>query len=194
MRLRDTEIDAFLDQAERWQGEMAKLREILLGCGLEEGLKWGKPCYMHEGRNIAIIQPFREICALMFFKGALLTDARGLLRRPGENSRSARRLEFTGEAGIGTTVVRSYVKQAIDVEKAGLAVDLAQRREPELPAELTRIMKRDEDLAKAFRALSPGRRRGYVLHFAAAKRPETRVARIERCIPRILSGKGLNDR
>jgi uncharacterized protein YdeI (YjbR/CyaY-like superfamily) len=130
----------------------------------------------------------------MFFKGALIQDTRSLLRSQGENTQSAMRLEFTGKDQIKEAVVRTYVMQAIAVEKAGLKVDFKARRELELPKELTRILNMDGKLAKAFHALTPGRRRGYVLHFTGAKQSRTRAARIEKCIPRILAGKGMNDR
>ena len=180
--------------AKNWQGEIRALRSILLDCGLEEELKWGKPCFTFEGKNVAIIQPFKNHCSLMFFKGALLEDTHGLLRSQGENTQSAMRLEFTSKRQIEKAVVQDYVKQAVDVEKAGLEVDFRAKRELELPEELTRVLDRDSKLAEAFHALTPGRRRGYVLHFTGAKRSATRTARVERCVPRILAGKGLHDR
>jgi uncharacterized protein YdeI (YjbR/CyaY-like superfamily) len=194
MGAQSSRVDAFVSRAKKWQGETQKLRSILLDCGLDEDLKWGKPCFVFEGRNVAVIQPFKEHCSLMFFKGALLQDTHGLLRSQGMNTRSALRLEFTSEAHIKKRVVRSYVKQAIAVEKAGLKVDFKAKRELELPEELTRILKKDGKLAKAFHGLTPGRRRAYILHFTGAKQSKTRAARIEKCIPRILAGKGRNDR
>lgn len=173
---------------------MRALRSILLDCGLDEALKWGKPCFMFEGKNVAIIQPFKEHCSLMFFRGALIRDTHGLLRSQGENTQSAMRLEFTSKDQIQTAVVKGYVMQAIAVEKTGLNVDFRAKRELELPKELAQVLSKDSKLAKAFHALTPGRRRGYVLHFTGAKQPETRTARIKRCIPRILAGRGINDR
>ena len=123
MSARSSKVDAFVSQAKKWQGETQKLRSILLDCGFDEDLKWGKPCFTFAGRNVAIIQPFKEHCSLMFFKGALLQDTYGLLRSQGENTQSALRLEFTSEAHIKKTVVESYVKQAIAVEQAGLKVE-----------------------------------------------------------------------
>lgn len=149
---------------------------------------------MFEGKNLAIIQPFAKHCSLMFFKGALLENKRGLLRSQGENTQSAMRLEFTGEDQIKKAVVNDYVREAIAVEKAGLKPEFKAKRELELPEELTRILGKDRKLAKAFRALTPGRQRGYVLHFTEAKKSSTRTARIEKCIPNILAGKGLHDR
>lgn len=187
-------VDAFVSRAKTWQAEMQKLRSILRGCGLEEELKWGKPCFSFEGKNVAIIQPFKGHCALMFFKGALLKDPEGRLRSQGANTQSALRLEFTSASQITGTVVKPYVAQAIAVEKAGLKVDFKARRELDLPDELTRVLAKDRKLAKAWGALTPGRRRGYVLLFTGAKRSETRTARIEACTPKILAGKGFNDR
>ena len=189
----NAKVDAFVSRAKAWQGEIQKLRSILLECGLDEDLKWGKPCFAFEGRNIAIIQPFKGHCALMFFKGALLQDTEGLLRSQGENTQSALRLEFTSEAQVKKAVVKSYVKQAIEVEKAGLSVDFKAKRELEFPEELTKILKKDRQLAKAFQALTPGRQRGYIMHFTSAKQSQTRTARIEKCIPKILAGMGMND-
>lgn len=187
-------VDGFVSRTSAWQGEIQKLRSILLDCGLEEDLKWGKPCFMSEGKNIAIIQPFKDHCALMFFKGALLEDTGGLLRSQGENTQSAMRLEFTSEAQVKRAVVKSYVKQAIAVERAGLSVDFKAKRELELPDELTLVLEKDRKLSKAFYALTPGRQRGYVMHVAAAKQSETRKARIEKCKPKILAGMGITDR
>jgi len=191
--MKNPKVDAFVGRAKAWRGEMQKLRTILLDCGLEEELKWGKPCYAFDGKNVAIIQPFKPHCALMFFKGALLKDTRGLLRSQGENTRSAMRLEFTSEAQVTKAVVAPYVKQGIAVEKAGLKVDTKATRELELPDELTKVLKNDRKLAKAFHALTPGRQRAYVIHFAGAKKSETRTARIEKFVPRILAGMGIND-
>ena len=188
------DVDAFVKRAKQWKGEIQKLRSTLLDCGLEEDLKWGKPCFTFEGKNVAIIQPFKEHCALMFFKGVLLEDTHGLLQIQGENSQAARRLEFRSEAQIVKKVLKSYVKQAVAVEKAGRRVEFKAKHELELPEELTRMMKRDRALARAFEALTPGRRRGYVLHFTGAKQSKTRTSRIEKCVPKILAGKGFHDR
>ena len=186
-------VDAFVSRAKTWRAEIEKLRSVLLGCGLDEDIKWGKPCFSFEGKNVAIIQPFKGFCSLMFFKGALLEDTHGLLRSQGENTQSALRLEFTSEAQVKKTVLKSYVKQAIAVEQAGLEVDFKAKRELEFPEELTQLLQKDRKLAKAFRALTPGRQRGYVMHFTAAKQSKTRTARIEKCVPKILAGLGMND-
>ena len=183
-----------MSRAKAWRGEIQKLRSILLDAGLEEDLKWGKPCFAFEGKNVAIIQPFKQHCALMFFKGALLEDTHGLLRSQGQDTQSALRLEFTSEAQVKKAVVQSYVKQAVAVEKAGVKVDFKAKRELELPEELTRILQKDKKLAKAFHSLTPGRQRSYVLYVAAAKQSQTRTARIEKCAPKILAGQGFNER
>lgn len=187
-------VGAFLSRAKAWRGEIQKLRSILLECGLDEELKWGKPCFSFEDANVAIIQPFKEHCSLMFFKGALLQDTHGLLRSQGQNTQSAMRLEFTREAQITKTVVKSYVQQAILLERAGIKVDFVAKRELELPEELSQFLRKDRKLAGAFHALTPGRQRAYVLHFTSAKQSQTRTARVEKCIPKILAGLGMNER
>jgi uncharacterized protein YdeI (YjbR/CyaY-like superfamily) len=187
-------VDAFVSRTKAWQPEIQKLRTILLGCGLEEDLKWGKPCFAFEGTNVAIIQPFKEHCALMFFKGSLLKDTHGLLRSQGANTQSALRLEFRSEAEVKKAIVASYAKQAIAVEKAGLKVTFKAKDELQLPKELTEIFAKDRALAKAFEALTPGRRRGYVMYFTGAKQSATITARIEKSAARIRAGLGMNDR
>ena len=187
------EINDFIAGAERWAQEMADLRTVLLGCGLTEELKWAKPCYLHEGRNLAIMQPMKPHLALMFFKGSLLEDPSGVLREQGPNSRSARRIEFTREdvARLADDVV-ACVGSAIDVEDAGLEVGPAP--DPELAEELVDRIERDDAFREAFESLTPGRRREYNLHIAAAKKHETRASRVEKYAPKILAGKGMRDR
>ena len=194
MTTRNPDVDAFVSGAKAWQDEIRALRSILLDAGLDEALKWRKPCFLFEGSNVAIIQPFKAHCALLFFKGALFEDAHGRLRSQGENTRSAMRLEFTASGQIEPSVVRYYVEQAIAVEKAGLKVDIGATREPAYPEELVRAFGENRTLEAAFQALTPGRRRGYLLHFAGAKQSATRRARIEKCTPAILAGKGRHDR
>jgi uncharacterized protein YdeI (YjbR/CyaY-like superfamily) len=193
MAVQNPKVDAFISRADWWGAEMQKLRSILLDSGLDEDLKWGKPCFLFEGKNVAILQPFKQVCALMFFKGALLEDTHGLLRSQGEDTQSAMRLEFSSEAQIKPSVVKSYVKQAIAAEKEGRKVDFKAKRELELPQELANALKKNPRLAKAFDALTPGRRRSHVLHIKSAKQAATRSARVEKCMPRILAGKGMND-
>ncbi len=190
----DSRVDAYLARADTWQDEIQKLRAILLGLGLDESLKWGKPCYQSDGRNIAIIQPFKAHCALMFFKGALLEDSHGMLQSQGPNSRSAMRLEFTSAKAIKKNVVAQFVKQAVAVEREGRRVAAETRPAPDLPEELTQAFAEDPELRQAFKALTPGRQRGYVLHFSGAKQAKTRAARIAKCRPRILAGMGMHDR
>lgn len=186
------EVDAYLARSTKWPRECARLRTILLGCGLTEALKWGKPCYSHDGNNIAIIQEFKAFAALMFFKGALLQDAHGLLESQGEHTRSALRVCFTSVAQVADrkAAVQDLVRQAIAVGDAKVTVAAP---EPELVEELAARLERDRALKAAFEALTPGRQRGYSLYVAGAKKSDTRAARVERCVPRIRAGKGLHD-
>ena len=188
------DVDLYISRSKAWPDEMAALRPVLLGCGLEESIKWAKPCYSHEGRNIAIMQEMKGFLALMFFKGALLADPDGLLESQGPNSRSALRLTFTSVDDVTrlTAAITAFVAEAIDVEDAGIEVGPAP--EPERVAELEERLAADAALRKAFEALTPGRQREYNLHLADAKKSETRAARVEKCVPRILAGKGLRDR
>lgn len=187
-------VDAFLKRTTQWHDETEKLRTILLECKLTEELKWGKPCYSFEGNNIAIIQGFKENCALMFFKGALMKDPKGVLEKPGESSQAARRIMFTSTKQIATLkgTIKAYVHEAIELEKAGSKVTFAKNPEP-IPAELEQKMADDRALKNAFYALTPGRQRAYILHFSAPKQSKTRASRIEKCTQQILAGKGLND-
>lgn len=188
--------DAFITRAKRWKDEMAALREIVLDCGLEEELKWGKPCYMVDGANVAIFQPFKPHLALMFFKGALMKDPEGVLREQGENSQAAKRMEFASVRQVAEMepVLRAYLGEAIALEKAGMKVDFKEKRELVFPDELVDAFDADPEFAAAFKALTPGRQRAYVLHFSGAKQSATRAARVEKCVGRILEGKGMNDR
>lgn len=188
------EVDAFVRKTKLWRDEIVALRSILLASGLDESLKWGKPCYSREGKNVAIIQAFKPHCALMFFKGVLLDDTYGLLREQGENTQSAMRLEFTSPSQITASVVKAYLKQAIAIEQAGLKVEAPARRVLDLPEELAAALAKNRALAKAFNALTPGRQRAYAMHINGAKQAATRAARVEKCAPQMLAGKGLNDR
>lgn len=187
-------VDDFLNRAKRWQQEMEELRTVLLDCGLTEALKWGKPCYSFQESNIAIIQPFKASCALMFFKGVLLEDSHGVLEKPGENSRIARRIPFTSIQEIVEMepVLKSYLKEAVEAEKAGLEVDVEEKREP-IPEELQQKFDENPDLKAAFNDLTLGRQRGYILYFSDAKQSKTRKRRIEKYIDKILNGKGLRE-
>lgn len=175
---------------------MQAVRTVLRDCGLDEAVKWGKPCFTFEGNNVAILQGFKASCALMFFKGTLLKDTHGVLVAPGVNSQAGRRIEFTSLAEVRAAqpILRDYVAQAIRLEQAGSRVEFKQKHELELPAELQAAFKKNAKLGTAFRALTPGRQRAYVMHFAGAKQAATRVARIEKVTARILAGKGLTDR
>lgn len=192
---RDPEVDSFLSQATLWPEELKQLRRILLSCGLTEAMKWGSPCYSHQGRNIAIIGELKAYCVLSFFKGVLLKDAARLLKKPGDHTRSGRIIPFTNTREIfeQEALLKSYIYEAIEIEKAGLKVDFSENRELELPGELLEKFNEMPNLKEAFEALSPGRRRGYLLHFSGAKQATTRQARINRNIEKILSGKGLQD-
>lgn len=187
-------VDNFLNRAKKWHEEMEQLRMISLDCGLTEELKWDKPCYSFQESNIAIIQPFKESCALMFFKGVLLEDPHDILEKPGENSRVARRIPFTSVQDIVEMepILKSYIKEAIEAEKAGMEVDVKEKTEP-IPEEFQKKLNENPDLKAAFKALTPGRQRGYLLYFSRAKQSKTRERRVEKCIPKILNGKGLND-
>ena len=189
-----TDVDEYIARSEQWPEEMAALRPTLLGCGLTEEIKWGKPCYTHDGSNIVILQEMKEFLAMMFFKGALLSDPDGVLEEQGPNSRSARRIPFTSvdEVHRRADTVKAYLGEAIDVELKGLTISPA----PELVLvdEFQQRLDEDSALEAAFEALTPGRRREYNLYFSAAKQAKTRVARIEKHAQRILDGKGLRDR
>lgn len=187
-------VDAYIERSQMWPNEMAALRPLLLRAALAEEIKWGKPCYSHDGKNIAIMQEMKGFLALMFFKGALLNDPTGVLREQGENSRSARRLEFTSVADVKrlSGPLKTFVAEAIAVAEAGVEVGPA----PELVLvdELQKRLDRDRKLKAAFEALTPGRRREYNLHIGGAKQAATRESRIDACAPKILAGKGFRDR
>lgn len=190
----NAKVDEFLKNAEKWREEMAALRSIALDCDLSEELKWGKPCYSFNKGNIAVIQPFKDRCAFMFFKGALLNDPECLLERPGPNSHAARRMMFSSADEVVRMGprLRAFIAEAIEVESAGLKVQ--GRKDPEpIPDELLEMFDQVPGLEEAFGALTPGRQRAYILNFSSAKQVRTRTSRIEKCVPRILEGKGLND-
>jgi uncharacterized protein YdeI (YjbR/CyaY-like superfamily) len=188
------EVDAYVARSDMWPDEIDALRSILWECPLTEELKWGKPCYSHDGKNIVIVQEMKEFLALMFFKGALLGDADGVLETQGPNSRSARRMCFTSVDGVidAAGTVAAYVEEAIAVEEAGLEPPPAP--ELVLVEELRSRLDDDPALEAAFAALTPGRQREYNLHFSSAKQASTRSARVEKYVPKILDGKGFRDR
>ncbi len=187
-------VDAYISKSEKWQGEFEKLRMIILDFQLTEELKWGQPCYTFQDSNILIIQGFKEYCALMFCKGVLLKDASGVLIQQTKSVQAARQIRFTHvrEVVEMETLLKTYIHEAIEAEKSGLKVDFIKDPEP-VPAELQNKLDEIPALKAAFDALTPGRQRGYILHFSAAKQSKTREARVEKCLLRILDGKGLDD-
>lgn len=188
-------VDEFLNKATAWQEELELLRSIALDCMLTEELKWGSPCYTFEGNNIIILQGFKSYCALMFFKGALLLDAEGLLIKPGENTQAGRQIRFTDIRDIVAkkSQLKAYIFEAIEVEKAGLDVEFKKTTEYTVPEELQQKLDNEPIFKSAFEALTPGRQRAYILHFSEPKQSQTRTARIEKQTERILIGKGLTD-
>jgi uncharacterized protein YdeI (YjbR/CyaY-like superfamily) len=188
-------VDKFLKTAEQWREEMTKLRTIILDCELTEEFKWGHPCYALDNKNVVLIHGFKEYCAILFMKGALLKDAKGILIQQTENVQAARQIRFTNVQEIVklAKVLKAYIKEAIEVEKAGLKVNYKKPSDYEMPEELEKKLIEMPALKAAFEALTPGRQRGYLLYFAAAKQSTTRVSRIEKCVDLIFDGKGLND-
>lgn len=188
-------VDEYLSKTKSWQQEIGELRAILLSCPLTEELKWGKPCYTVGDANVAILQGFKEYCALLFCKGALLKDPKGILIRQTENVQAARQLRFTNAREIAKLgpVVKAYILEAVEVEKAGLEVTYKKTSEFAVAEEFQTKLDANAALKTAFHALTPGRQRGYLLYFSGAKQSKTRTARVEKCIPQILKGKGLDD-
>jgi uncharacterized protein YdeI (YjbR/CyaY-like superfamily) len=182
-------------KGKKWQREFAELRKIVLDCDLTEEMKWGWPCFTLEKKNVVLTHGFKEYCALMFFKGALLKDAKGILVQPSENMQATRQIRFTSVQEIVKMkpIVKAYVQEAIAAEKAGLKVKFKKTADFKVAEEFQTKMDKIPALKTAFHALTPGRQRGYLLHFAAAKQSETRAARVEKWMPHILKGKGLND-
>jgi uncharacterized protein YdeI (YjbR/CyaY-like superfamily) len=188
-------VDEFLSKATKWKEEYVKLRKIVLDCELTEEFKWMHPCYTFEKKNIVLIHGFKEYCALLFHKGALLKDAHGILIQQTENVQAARQIRFTNVQEIVEmeTILKAYIHEAIEVEKGGLEVKLKKNTEFTIPEELQNKFDEIPALKTAFEALTPGRQRAYILHFSGPKQSKTRVSRVEKCIPKILGGKGLND-
>jgi uncharacterized protein YdeI (YjbR/CyaY-like superfamily) len=194
-RQRHLQVAEYIERMGAWRAEFEALRPVLLQAGLDEALKWHKPCYSHEGSNIVIFQPFKALCALLFFKGALLADPDRVLRKQGENTRSARRLEFRSVAEVRAAkrIVAALVQDAIRVEEAGFSSPKRAADDEPYPDELGARLDQDPALDDAWQRLTPGRRRGWLLHFNDAKQSKTREARIERAAPRILEGFGIHD-
>ena len=188
-------VDFYFDKAKAWQKELEQLRMIVLDCGLDEELKWGVPCYTFRKKNIVLIHVFKEYCAVLFFKGALLNDANGILVQQTANVQAARQMRFTNTRQIVKmkTVLKAYIFEAIEVEKAGLKVNLKKTTEYSIPEEFQSKLDKKPALKKAFEALTPGRQRAYLLYFSAPKQSKTREARVEKYLQPILKGKGLND-
>ncbi len=194
MNRTNPKVEFYFKKAKQWREEYEKLRMIILRCELNEELKWGCPCYTSQQKNIVLIHGFKEYCALMFFKGALLKDANGILIQQTENVQAGRQIRFTSVREIRKMepILKAYINEAIAVEKAGLKVTLKRTPEP-VPEELQHQLDEIPALKTAFDALTPGRQRGYLLYFSSAKQSKTRESRVEKCIQRILDGKGLND-
>ena len=188
-------LDAFFSQRTVWREELLALRAILLGAGLTETFKWSSPVYTADGGNVAIIWGFKDRAAIGFFKGVLMTDPAGVLEAPGDNSRSSRMINFTNldQIDAAAPLLRAYLAEAVAIERQGLKVDLP-KDDLDYPEELIRRLDGDPDFREAFEALTPGRRRSWVLHFGTAKQAATRETRIDKAAPKILAGKGFNDR
>ena len=188
-------VDAFIANAKKWQEELKKLRAILLDSELTEEFKWSQPCYTFQGKNVVVISGMKESCAFAFFKGALLKDVHGVLTRPGQHSQSTRWFKFASVREIAEmkSVVKAYIREAIEVEKAGLKVKLKKTSDLKFPEEFQIMLDEFPELKTAFEALTPGRQRAYIYHFSAPKQSKTREARVRKFMPHILKGKGLLD-
>jgi uncharacterized protein YdeI (YjbR/CyaY-like superfamily) len=188
-------VDVFISNAQKWQAEFERLRTILLDCPLSEELKWGVPCYTFEKSNIVLMHGFKEYCALLFVKGALLRDARAILITQTENTQSARQVRFTSVREIIELepILKDYVNEAIELEKVGAKVNYKKTAEYSIPEEFQIKLDEIPALRAAFEGLTPGRQRAYLLHFSQPKQSKTRASRVEICTPQILNGKGLND-
>ena len=191
----NSKVDWFFNKETKWQAAYKKLRTIILDCGLTEELKWGCPCYTFEKKNIVLIHGFKEYCAVLFFKGALLQDVNGILIQQTENVQSARQVRFTTVKEIVKMekLLKAYIYEAIEVEKAGLKVKLKKTSEYKIPEEFQKKLNKTPALKTAFAALTPGRQRGYIFYFSQPKQSKTRETRIEKSLKQILDGKGLND-
>ncbi len=188
-------VDFYFTKSEKWQEELEQLRMIILDCGLTEELKWGVPCYTYQKSNVVLIHVFKEYCAILFIKGVLLNDAKGILIQQTENVQSGRQIRFTNVKEIVKLkpVLKAYIHEAIEVEKAGVKVELKKTSEYKIPEEFQKKLDNTPALKKAFEALTPGRQRGYIYYFSQAKQSKTREDRVEKYMPQILIGKGLDD-
>ncbi len=190
------EVDAFIADAKRWREELKKLRAILLDSELTEEFKWHQPCYTFRGKNVVVIGGMKESCVFAFFKGALLKDVHGVLTAPGKNSQSTRWIKFTSVREIAAmkSILKAYVREAIEVERSGLKVKLRKTSDLKFPEELQMMLDEFPDFRAAFKALTPGRQRAYIFHISAARQSKTRESRVLKCMPKIIEGKGLLDR
>ena len=188
-------VDSYISKVKKWQDELIQLRSIVLDCNLIEELKWGVPCYTFNGSNIVLIHAFKEYCALLFMKGALLADSNGILIQQTENVQSGRQIRFTSPKEIidQENTLKAYIFEAIEVEKAGLKIEYKKTEDFAMPEEFKTVLNENQTVKTAFEALTPGRQKAYLLHFSSAKQAETRVARIEKNLDRILKGIGIND-
>ncbi|PQJ08787.1 hypothetical protein CJD36_022295 [Flavipsychrobacter stenotrophus] len=188
-------VDFYFNKASQWQKEYTELRKIILDCGLTEELKWGCPCYTVDDKNVVLIHGFKEYCAILFMKGALMKDTKAILIQQTENVQSARQLRFTSanEIIMLKATIKAYVNEAIKIERSGLKVELKKTGEYEVPEEFQSKLDKDKNLRSAFEALTPGRQRAYIYYFSQAKQSKTREARVDKYIPQILDGKGLED-
>jgi uncharacterized protein YdeI (YjbR/CyaY-like superfamily) len=196
MNRMNPKVDEFISKGQKWQGEFEKLRTIALDCLLNEELKWGNPCYTFQKSNIVIIQGFKEYCALMFFKGALLKDANHILIKMGKHTQAGRQIRFTNVQEIEEMepILKAYIYEAIEVEKAGLEVKYKKTSDYKIPEEFQKKLDEIPALKRAFEALTPGRQRAYIIYFSQPKQSKTRESRVEKSVQQILAGKGLNDR
>lgn len=188
-------VDRFFNEAARWKEEYIAMRAIALECNLKEELKWGYPCYVYEGKNIVLIHGFKNYCGLLFFKGALLKDPEGILTRQSENVQAQRQVRFTNVREIRKLrkTLKEYIREAVEAEEAGLKVPKKKISDYPVAPEFQKRLDKNKALKAAFNALTPGRQRGYLFYFSQAKQSKTREARVEKCVPRILEGKGLDD-
>lgn len=196
MNRTNPKVDFYFNKAGKWQEEIEKLRTIALDCDLTEELKWGVPCYTFQESNIVLIHVFKKYCAFLFMKGVLLKDPLGILIQQTKNVQSARQIRFTDVEEIEEMahILKATIQEAIEVEKAGLEVEFKETAAFTMPEEFQQKVDEMPALKTAFETLTPGRQRGYLLHFSGAKQSKTRMSRVEKCIPKILNGKGLNDR
>ena len=188
-------VDAFFSKAKKWKEEMLRLREFVLECKLEEEMKWMHPCYTYQNNNVVLIHGFKDYCALLFFKGVLMNDKKGILIQQTENVQDRRQMRFKSLDEIVKleSVIKDYIKEAIKIEQSGLKVAFKKTAEFPVPEEFEKRLQGDNKIKSAFSRLTPGRQRGYILYFSSAKQPKTRESRIEKYIPKILDGKGLDD-